>query len=79
MMINEPATARQHITVDIIFVSVLWHLIESNASKEKIVFESNIRIIIKNLGLRQDKQSDCMKMYLFSEAARGEGAARRRY
>ena len=79
MMINEPATARQHTTVDIIFVSVLWHLIESNASKEKIVFESNIRIIIKNLGLRQDKQSDCMKMYLFSEAARGEGAARRRY
>ena len=79
MMINEPATARQHITVDIIFVSVLWHLIESNASEEKIVFESNIRIIIKNLGLRQDKQSDCMKMYLFSEAARGEGAARRRY
>lgn len=79
MMINEPATARQHITVDIIFVSMLWYLIESNASKEKIVFESNIRIIIKNLGLRQDKQSDCMKMYLFSEAARGEGAARRRY
>ena len=60
-------------------VVLLWHLIESNASKEKIVFESNIRIIIKNLGLRQDKQSDCMKMYLFCEAARGEGAARRRY
>ena len=58
---------------------MLWYLIENNASKEEIVFESNIRIIIKNLGLGQDKQSDCMKMYLCSEAARGEGAARHRY
>ena len=84
MMIKEPVTAMQLTTDDISVVSVLLcccgiEIIESNASKEKIVFESNIRIIIKNLGLRQDKQSDCMKMYLFCEAARGEGAARRRY
>ena len=73
-----PATAMQQQSISFL-VSVLWYLIENNASKEKIVFESNIRIIIKNLGLRQDKQSDCMKMYRSSEAARGEGAARCRY
>ena len=53
------------------------HLIENNVSKEEIVLESNIRIIIKNLGLRQDKQSRLHEdVSVFFLTAPGEGAAR---
>ena len=53
------------------------HLIENNVSKEEIVLESNIRIIIKNLGLRQDKQSRLHEdVSVFFLTAPGEEATR---